>query len=209
MAWAAIIGHELAHAIVMWPVAERVRLVAESPKRILLGDFDVESDIKNEEWRHKWADVAGVAPLLIGFLALPILFFSGRLPGVDTLLGVAFWNAWLWFSVLGGITDYSRSASLGETTPFKDSDLVTDGGPGTGVTSMLPLEHQEWLADQERVIGIAMWSSLAAALSLMFGSLCYGLPSTVGQSLGTGALVLLAGAGAVLFVRRVQHVGYD
>jgi len=65
----AIVAHEVAHYVFMWPVAEDVRLIVSD---WTLSELRVESDIRDQPWRHRWADAAGYAPLLCGLGVLVV-----------------------------------------------------------------------------------------------------------------------------------------
>jgi len=140
LTWLGIVGHELTHAVVMLPVAERVRLVRESDWALLRGDFDVESDILNERWRHRWADMAGIAPLAIGLIVIFVATIFNDLPSTSSIIGLGIWNGWLWYTLLGGLSDYSPTRSRQSAG---DSTLASDGGEprATGLATLLPEEE--------------------------------------------------------------------
>jgi hypothetical protein len=203
LTWLGIVGHELTHAVVMLPVAERVRLVRESDWALLRGDFDVESEILNQRWRHRWADMAGVAPLAIGLIVILVATITNRLPSTSSIIGLGLWNGWLWYTLLGGLSDYSPTRSRQSAG---DSALASDGGEprATGLARLLPEEEQTFLGHNERLLSVAMYAALAASLAIMYEGLCLGTAAATGQALAYLSLLLLVAALGLLLKRRAD-----
>jgi len=140
-----IVGHELAHAVMMWPVAEEVRIEVDSP---WLAELHVESDILDEDWRHRWADIAGLAPFLFGVALFISMWLTDMMPALDSVLGWGFLHGLLWFALLGGWTDYSRAESTAK--PGRDEQelpglvrAMSDGGQNFVLAQQRDRERRE------------------------------------------------------------------
>lgn len=177
---AAIIAHELTHYVAMWPVAERVDLHVED---WTLSEMRVESQIRNEPWRHRWADLAGVAPMLIGVSVLVIWSQRGY-PGTD-MIGLGAWNMLLWYGFLGGLSDYSRGESVqadtGGKTATNDADAplipIPDGG-------------QEFVEMHQQMINLTFLATLSALIGLVYAAFCSGSINDVAWTLANGGMIL-------------------
>ena len=98
-----VVLHELVHYLAVWPMAEDVRLLLErGPTRLA-----VEYDYLDEDWRHRWGDVAAIAPLLIGLTTMIATWLTIGLPAFDAKNGWMF-AGWLVFTV-GGPADFVRT----------------------------------------------------------------------------------------------------
>lgn len=181
----AILAHELVHYVVMWPVAEEVRLEAAD---WTLSELRVESDIRDEEWRHRWADAAGYAPLAGGLAVLAVWMQTG-LPDPSTMWGLGQWNALLWFGFLGGLSDYSRERSQ---TPAEDDDigaaLVPDGG-------------EAFVRRNQRLLNLSLIGLLLGALGMVYSSYCLGAVNYWGSWLANAGMGLCSVSIAVILVR--------
>jgi hypothetical protein len=177
----AVIAHEAVHYIGMWPVAERVEIHVSDWS---LSDVYVESEIRDEHWRHRWADIVGIGPLLIALLVAAWWGVTGW-PGTD-MLGLAKWNAWLWFGFLGGLSDYSREASegsAGDREAAKPEPLIAlpDGGEAV-------------LERNRRLVDLTMLGIAAAALGMFYMSFCTGGVAQRAWTLATLGLLLTTAA---------------
>jgi len=195
---AGIVGHELAHAVMMWPVADRVRIHASN---IWLAELHVESEIRDEEWRHKWADVAGFAPLIFATAIVGSLWYVGQLPATDTVLGWGNWHALLWFGLLGGFSDYSREASV--TAASGD---VSSSKPG--IVRAMSDGGQKFVEDQQRLLTTLMVALLAAGIGLLYHMAYGGLVGTTGTAMAwIAGLLSLTTVGILL--RRSQEYEFE
>lgn len=195
MTVAGIIGHELAHAVMMFPVAEKVRIHANN---IWLAELHVESEIKNTEWRHKWADVAGFAPLIFATAIVGGLWYLGRLPSTSSVLGWGTWHALLWFGLLGGLSDYSRGASV-----QSPEDGESESMPG--IVRAMSDGGQKFVKEEQRLLTALMVGLLAAAVGMLYGMVCVGTVATAGTALAWVAGMISLTAVGVLLKRSQQY----
>ena len=96
-----VVLHELVHYVAVWPMAEDVRLVRPRPTKLA-----VEYDYYDQDWRHRWGDVAGLAPLLIGLSVMLVGWATVGLPEFAPE-NTAVFVGWLVFTV-GGPGDFLR-----------------------------------------------------------------------------------------------------
>jgi hypothetical protein len=187
----AILGHELTHYVGMWPVAEKVDLHIEDWQ---LSEIYVESEIKNDHWRHRWADVVGALPLLLSIVVLAGWWLTDSLPDTD-MLGLGLWNMWLWYGLLGGLSDYSRDQSELGINP---DELSTDESEGL---IAIPDGGKEFIESQHLLGNATLIAILGAVLGYVYRGYCVGLVGETGYALGNLALLLGAGAVGLMFAR--------
>jgi hypothetical protein len=191
---AGILGHELTHAVLMWPISERVEFVVHNKWTL---DIDVESTFRDDEWRHTWADLAGAAPLMLTMLGVAAIWLLDAWPDPSTMLGIGFYNALLWYGVMGGLSDYSRDASVAaHQDEVKQPPLqrpMSDGG-------------QAFVQRQTRLLGTLLVALLATGVALLYATTCAGTVATTGYYGGVvgGILALTAG---VALLRRAKQAG--
>jgi len=203
---AALIAHELAHLVMMYPVAERIHVQTDSWQAALVGDMSIISTHEPGVWRDRWADAAGFAPIIFGTLLVAGMWAGGVLPGVGNTLELGFWNAWAWMVLVGSITDYSRAASMGQADPWADAGLVTDGGPATGLMSRFSVEKQQAIAEHQQTIDIAMYSAIGLAIILMFVGGCSGMVAEVASVAAVFVgVVFLAAVSRLTFLLGTSH----
>lgn len=191
-----ILSHELAHAAMMYPVAERVRIDVNN---IWMAEIHCESEILDEEWRHKWADAAGFAPLIFATVIVTALWLSGNMPSTTSVLGWGIWHALLWFGLLGGFTDYSRGASL-QTHDDGESEQLP------GLVRAMSDGGQAFVKGEQRLLTTLSVALLAAAAGLLYYMAYDGLVrQTAMAMLGVAMLISVASIGILL--RRSQE--YD
>lgn len=187
----AIFAHELTHYVGMWPVAEKVELHIED---WTMSEMYVESEIKNERWRHRWADVVGSAPLLLALAVMAGWWLTGSWPGTD-MLGLGVWNAWLWFGFFGGLADYSRD----------ESELGIDPEPIESDESdpliALPDGGQEFVEEQHLLVNATLIAILSALVGFVYAGYCYGAVGATGQTLGNLGLLLACGAVGLMMAK--------
>ena len=196
MAIGGIIGHELAHYVVMYPVAERVKLHISN---IWLAELYVESEYKPEYWRHRWADFAGIAPLVSTGVILAGLWWTGGWPDPQTVLGFGFYHGLAWYGFLGGVTDYSRSASLDDESGTEPPAfaLMSDGG-------------QQFVEAEQTLLTTLLVALLGAGTGLLYYDVCAGLTSDTGLALaGVSMLLSVAATGILLKRARESKVEFD
>lgn len=187
----AILGHELTHYIGMVPVAEDVELRVSD---LWLSDLEVVSEIRDEQWRHQWADVVGVLPALIGVSVLVVWSQIGW-PRTD-MVGLAQWNALLWYAFLGGLSDYASGKSVVEdgdpepSTPIGQT-MMPDGG----------YQKLELVREQHRLTNATMLGILAALLGYVYAGNCTGTVAETGQSLAFLSLLLSVSSIGLIFAR--------
>jgi hypothetical protein len=187
----AILAHELTHYIGMWPVAEKVEMHIED---WMLSEIYVESEIRNDHWRHRWADLVGALPLLVSGVVLAGWWLTDSLPGTD-MLGLGLWNMWLWYGLLGGLSDYSRDRSeLGVNPDPIESDesdpliAIPDGG-------------QQLIEEQHLLVNATLVAVLGALVGFVYQGYCAGAVGQTGGTLGNLALMLGAGAAGLMLAR--------
>jgi hypothetical protein len=101
---AVIVGalaHEAMHYLSVLPVAENVRVIRPSPTRLA-----VEYDYYDEAWRHRYADIANVSPLLVGLIGMLVAWLTVGLPSFELQNAFVF-AGWVTFTV-GGPADFVR-----------------------------------------------------------------------------------------------------
>jgi len=194
--WALIatIGHELTHAVLMWPISERVEFVVHNKWTL---DLDVESTYRAERWRHRWADLAGAAPIMLTMLTVAGIWLIDLWPDPSTMLGIGFYNMLLWYGVMGGLSDYSRKASVAQhQDDVKRPPLqrpMSDGG-------------QAFIEGQTRLLGTLLVALLATGVALLYATTCAGTVATTGYygSVVGGILALTA---VLALLRRAKQAG--
>jgi len=191
LTYLAILAHELTHAVAMWPISERVRVRVDS---IWMADLRVESTLRDEPWRQRWADVAGIAPLLVALCVLAGWLVTGTWPDTSTL-GLGAWNALLWFGFLGGAADYSRAHSLAR---------ARTGAAQSPMARALPDGGQAFIAAERRLVNAVLVALLAALLAVIYQAGCHGSVAATGAALAQLALLLAASAIGLLLARLEQ-----
>lgn len=189
---AGIYGHELTHAVMMWPVAEEVRI---NVGNIWMAELEVESDIKNTEWRHRYADVAGLAPVISGTLILSVLWISGTMPDLSSVLGWGFVHGLLWFALFGGLTDYSRSASRASSSGESLPPLVrVMGEPG-----------QAYVREQQFLLNTLTASLTLLAVTLLYLMAYAGVVGEIAFYGAVGSLAIVVCSSGLLLKRLTQY----
>jgi len=197
MTVAGIVGHELAHAVMMYPVAEKVRIEVDSP---WLAELHVESEIKDEPWRHRWADLAGLAPLLFGIALFVSMWMTSTIPSLNSVLGWGFIHGLLWFAVLGGWTDYSRAESTAK--PERDEKELP------GLVRAMSDGGQEFVLDQQRLLTTLSVALLAAGIGLLYFMIYDGTVRETGMAIaGVAMLVSISAVGILL--RRAKEYDHN
>lgn len=191
MTIAGILGHELVHLAAMKPISQRTKLHISN---IWMADLHVESEIRNEEWRHTWADVAGILPILTTVLLLAALWGTGNLPDSSTVLGFGFYHMMAWYGVLGGLTDYSRS----ESTSTNADDASASKPP---LVTAMSDGGQEFIEREQRLLNTVLMGLLSGAIGILYYGYCSGLVSTTGVTLASLGILLSVSATGVLLRR--------
>lgn len=176
----ASLAHEAVHVVGIYPIAEEIRVEASD---IYLGDLEVEAEIKDEEWRHKWADTVGVLPLVVGLFIGVLVLSTGSVTFERFInFGIAF--AWVVFTFAGGASDFSRGAS--KAAGELGGQPVADGGQ-TRLPAVLAKAGQ-----YPKLKRMAAWSLVTFAIGVGYTGSCHGLWGYLGLGLMFGGIMLFA-----------------
>lgn len=110
----AAVLHELTHVAVVWPVAEGIAIDPDSQA--------VEAEVRDDQLGRLVADLAGVAPVVVGVLVVLASTYAGApWPAPwDSATGLALWGVWVVYTAAGGLSDYLPSVSRARASSTDD-----------------------------------------------------------------------------------------